>query len=90
MNVRKIKLALTVGLMNMPSGNALQQVKEQMKGFRNEVGAFLGLQEVNRACLNSDHEEHRYALRFERCTIDLDLISNPSTKTQVISRFDLR
>ncbi len=75
--------------MNTPSGNALQLIKEQMNGFRNEVGAFLGLQEINRARLNHNHEEHRYALRFERVTVDLDLISNPSTKTQVIRRFDL-
>jgi len=89
MNIRKIKLALTVGLMNTPSANALQLIKEQMKGFREEVGSFLGLQEINRARLNHNHEEHRYSLRFERLTVDLDLISNPSTKTQVIRRFDL-
>lgn len=90
MNVRKIKLALTVGLMNTPTGNALQQIKDLMQGFRDDVGAFLGLQEVNRAALNQNHEEYRYALRFERCTVDLDLIANPNTKTQIIRRFDLR
>lgn len=90
MNIRKIKLALTVGLMNTPSGNVLQQIKELMHGFRNEAGTFLGLQEVDRTALNQNHEKQRYALRFERCTIDLDLITNATTKTQVIRRFDLR
>lgn len=90
MNIRKIKLALTVGLMNTPSGNALQQIRELMTGFSHEVGQFLGLQQVDHAHINHNHEQYRYALRFERLTVDLDLISNPSTKTQVIQRFDLR
>lgn len=90
MNIRKIKLALTVGLMNTPSGNALPLIKELMQGFRSEVGSFLGLQEVDRSALNQSHEKQRYALRFERCTIDLDLITNATTNTQVIRRFDLR
>lgn len=90
MNIRKIKLALTVGLMNTPSGNVLQQTKELMQGFSSEVGSFLGLHVVDRSVLNQNHEKQRYALRFERCTIDLDLITNASTNTQVIRRFDLR
>ncbi|NRB62184.1 MAG: hypothetical protein HRU40_03990 [Saprospiraceae bacterium] len=90
MNIRKIKLALTVGLMNTPSGNALHQIKDLMTSFSQEVGQFLTLQQVNYAQLNHNHEQYRYALRFERLTVDLDLISNPNTKTQVIQRFELR
>jgi len=76
--------------MNTPSGNALQQIKELMRDFRSEVGGFLGLQEMDRSAINQNHEKKRYALRFERCTIDLDLITNANTNTQIVRRFDLR
>jgi hypothetical protein len=55
MNIRKIKLALSVGLMNSEPGNTLQVIKEQMHTFKGEVGNFLGLREVNNNLLNRNH-----------------------------------
>ncbi len=90
MNIRKIKLALSVGLMNANSGNILAVIKDQMCVFKDEVGNFLGLTEVNNNRLNRNHIKHTYKLQFEHCTLDVDLVSNPSTKTQVVQGFQLR
>ncbi len=91
MNIRKIKLALSVGLMNSNSGNnILPVIKEQMCAFKDEVGNFLGLTEVNNNRLNRNHIKHTYELQFENCTLDVDLVSNPRTKTQVVQGFQLR
>lgn len=90
MNIRKIKLALTVGLMNNDSPNLLQAIKEQMTTFKNEVGNFLGLTELKNNPLNRGHIKHTYALQFENCTLNVDLVSNKYTKTQVVQGFQLR
>lgn len=92
MNVRKkVKLALTVGLLNSSSQqNALQAVKDLMLGFKDEVGAFLGLSRINNARLNPNHVQETYAIQFENCTLDVDLVFNPVTKTQIVQGFQLR
>jgi hypothetical protein len=90
MNIRKIKLALSVGLMNSEPGNTLQVIKEQMHTFKGEVGNFLGLREVNNNLLNRNHVKQTYAMRFENCTLNVDLVTNPRTKTQVVQGFQLR
>lgn len=90
MNIQKIKLALSVGLMNSESGNILQTIKEQMCTFKEDVGNFLGLTEVDNNRLNRNHIKRTYAMRFENCTLNVDLVSNPRTKTQVVQGFQLR
>lgn len=90
MNSRKIKLALTVGLMNKNSGgNTLGFMKEMMLGF-NEVGSFIGLRKIKKSKLNRNHVQQTYAIQFENCILNVDLISNPRTKNQFVQRFQLR
>lgn len=61
MNIRQIKLALTVGLLNSQSdNNALNLVKELMLSFQ-EVGNFLGLRIEKEAALNRSHVQQTYA-----------------------------
>lgn len=89
MNIRKIKLALTVGLMNQESNNALQVINDLMGTLRDEVGIFLGLKELPSARLSPNAIEQRYALQYERVTLNIDLISNPKTHTQVVRHFQV-
>jgi hypothetical protein len=89
MNIRQIKLALTVELMNAQSDNALNLVKELMLSFK-EVGRFLGSKLVKNAPLNTSHTQETYALQFENCRLDLELVSNRNTKSQYVQRFQLR
>lgn len=89
MNSRKIKLALTVGLMNAEaSNNAIYFVKEVMQGFQ-EVGAFLGSVLKDKSTLNSNHIRQTYAVQFENCTVNVDLVSNPNTQYQYVQGFQL-
>jgi hypothetical protein len=91
MNIKKIKMALTIGLMkNRDSNQSLQGLKELMNTLREDVGNFLGLQQLDQQLLNANHVQQRYALQFERCTLNVDLIANPTTKTQVIKSFNVR
>lgn len=84
-------MALTIGLMkNRDSNQSLQGLKELMNTLREDVGNFLGLQQLDQQLLNANHVQQRYALQFERCTLNVDLIANPTTKTQVIKSFNVR
>lgn len=90
MNSREIKLALTVGLMNTEAGNnSLGCLTELMLGFKG-VGSYLGLKKLKRSKLNRNHIKQTYALQFENCILDVDLISNRATKSQFVQSFQLR
>lgn len=88
MNIRKIKLALTVGLMNSNQSNALIALRDLMLGFK-EVGAYLGLTVVGNERINPALIRETYAIRFENCTLDVDLVSNPRTQSQTVQGFQL-
>lgn len=90
MNNRKIKLALTVGLINSENNrNVLDFIKNLMLGFK-EVGAYLGLAMIDNHQLNNSHIKRTYAIRFENCRLDVDLVSNSQTKSQIVQSFQLR
>ena len=90
MNNREIKLALTVGLMNTDAGNnIICFMKDLMLGF-NGVGSFIGLRKVKRSKLNTSHVKQTYAIQFENCILDVDLVSNHRTKNQFVQSFQLR
>ncbi|HMO38931.1 MAG TPA: hypothetical protein PKC76_12330 [Saprospiraceae bacterium] len=90
MNIRQIKLALTVGLMNAQTdNNALNLVKELMLTFK-EVGNFLGLRVEKEARLNPNHIQQTYALQFENCKLNLEVVSNRQTNSQYVQRFQLQ
>lgn len=91
MNTRKIKLALTAGLINRnTNGNALQAVTDLMTNFADEVGAFLGLTTVGHSSLDHNAIRERYALQYENCTLNVELVSHPKAQRQTIQRFQLR
>lgn len=92
MNLRKIKLALTIKLINSNyrKSSALIAVKELMKEFKEDVGAFLGFKELKRSNLDRQHTRSIYSIQFENCTLHLDLVMNIFTKNQYISGFQLR
>ena len=90
MNIRQIKLALTVGLINSDTqNNIIQLVKELMAGFK-EVGSFLSSRVVTKSSLNPTNIKRTYALQFENCRLDLDLVSNSMTKNQYVQGFQLK
>jgi len=92
MNNRKIQLALTVGLLQNgdQQQNALQAIKDMMSSFKDDVGGFMGQVRLKNAPLNRSHIQETYAIKFEKCTLNVDLILNPNTQTQVVQRFRLQ
>jgi hypothetical protein len=90
MNTRKIKLALTAGLINQnTNGNALNAVKDLMTSFADEAGRFLGLKPISNSRMGNAVRES-YALNYENCTLNVDLVSHPQVNRQTIQRFQLR
>ena len=89
LNIRQIKLDLTVALLNQPhAGNFIQTVKDLMMSIH-EVGSFAGLYESSNQ-LDNDHIQYSYALQFENVTIDLNTVSNRSTNNTFVNGFSLR
>ena len=90
MNNRKLKLALTVGLLNRKSGegNTLQLVKRLMKRFQSDAGSFLGLRQLEHQVLNRSHTLQSFALDFEHYTLNLDIVNNRTDDTESINRLE--
>lgn len=89
MNIREIKLAITVKLMNLDTGNYLNTIQELMQSFTEQVGAFIGLEVLKDAILNQDHSLKTFALQYENCTLNIDLIQNNTTNSQYVNRLDV-
>ncbi|HMQ46494.1 MAG TPA: hypothetical protein PKA00_02780 [Saprospiraceae bacterium] len=87
MNTRKIKLALTVGLIN--TDGSLSSLQELMSDIK-EVGSFLGKTLVNKEALNPSIVRKTYAMKYENCTLAVDLVSNPATNSQRVHGFQLQ
>lgn len=89
MNNRKLKLALTVGLINAGNNNLLKAIRELVSGFK-EAGAFLGEKLIGKYLLNTNTENQRYSIRFENCTVDVELIANRHNCNQYVRGFNIR
>jgi len=90
MNIRTIKLKLTVELMNnLSSSNYLGKVKELMQNFKEQVGAFRGQEELNNTTLDQEHSLRSLALEYDNCILNIDLVTNNTTRNQYINYFDL-
>lgn len=90
-NLRKIKLALTVGLINKSSGqNLLNSIKELMKSFTDEVGSFIELTTTKHIPLNAALTNQSYAIRYENAVLNVDVVTNRNTNSQYIQGFNLK
>jgi len=54
------------------------------------VGRYKGIRKKYDSLLNADHVQESFALKFENCTLDLDLVYNQTTQHQYIQGFNLR
>ncbi len=91
MNIRKVKLELTTELINQKGNpNVLQTIKEFMKALRAEVGHLIRFALVKKESLNNRISKKTYALQYENCIVDVELILNGRTNRQDLYRFNLR
>ena len=89
MNTRKLKLALTIGLINKCAKcSPIQAVKDVMPATK-EVGSFIKSSLVSQRLLDSNNQSNIYALEFEHCTLNLYLVINRHTRNQYVNGFDL-
>jgi hypothetical protein len=90
MNIRQIKLDLTVKMMNLGnSSNILQSITETMSNFKEEVGAFIDTVLTGDMGLDQYLVKRTYAVRFENCTLSIDLVENQKTHIQYVNGFSL-
>lgn len=91
MNIRQIKLTLTVDLLDQKaSRKPIFSARKSMEKFKGEVGKYLGLLEKGRTKLSDVIERRSFALQYEYCTLDLELVTNPINQTQFLQGFDVR
>lgn len=91
MNIRKMKLALTVDLLNLPgSFSPLTSLQNLMVRFKDETGSYKGSKELNSTHIEAGIEQKTYALQFENVTLDLDLITNEHSSEQFVKGFNLK
>lgn len=90
MNIKKIKLGLSVRLMNLEAENLIQGVKEAMQDFSSEVGHFVTIDLLGNHRLNTSYMHREYALRYEHATLHVEVVNNPFTATQSIQNFSLK
>ena len=90
MSNRKLKLALTVGLLNRKPehGNILSLVKCLMGKFSSDAGSFMGLRQIEQQNISNTHTLNAYALDFEFYTLSLDIIKNLTNNTESINRLE--
>ncbi len=90
MNLKQIKIDLTVKLMNLKNqSNTLQIIQESMVGFKEEIGNFLDVVMLNDLGLSPSIVKRTYAMRFEKCTLNVDLVVNQTTKSEYINGFNM-
>lgn len=91
MNIKKIKLALTVQLLNKHQSepNVLESVSDTMKSFGDEVGNFIGFTILKDFVLGQDVVSRTYAMRYEKCTLNVDLVTNQHTQSEYLNGFTL-
>ncbi len=91
MDIKKIKLALTVDLMNLPdSQNPVNYAKVAMDNYSNEAGGYKSSVETKKSAINEEIEWSSFDIQFEHCTLSLDLIRNRNTKKEFLQSFNLQ
>ena len=90
MNLRNIKLKLTTELINRQNErNILSSIKDLMSQLKEEAGRLLDQGLINIKDGENGISKQQYALRYEHCTINVDVLWNKTTREQCLYRFDL-
>ncbi len=92
MNKRHLKLDLAIDLINQknPQTGVLNTVKNMLCQVKTETGKLLEevverMEEIEAGIIRTI-----YQLRYENCTVDVDLTMNSVTQEQYLNSFDLR
>lgn len=90
MNIREIKLALTVDLMNLPENeNPIDFALEKLDGLSSQTGHFKGSLESNLSTLNENIELKKLAFEYDNCTLNMDMIKDTVNNEEYLQNFNL-
>ncbi|MEM9920042.1 MAG: hypothetical protein AAF990_18245 [Bacteroidota bacterium] len=90
-NLRNLKLWLTTEIINKQSdNNVLRAIRDLMNTVKEQAGRFLEIIANDPQSIRGGMVRQKYAIRYENCTLDLDLMTNRVTREQYLSNFDLR
>lgn len=67
----------------------LQAVKEAMTNFKGEIGGFIDTAVLGDLGIDHNIVTKKYAVYYEKCTLNLDLVVNKETSHQYINGFTL-
>ncbi|NNE28329.1 MAG: hypothetical protein HKN16_01745 [Saprospiraceae bacterium] len=89
MNKKDIKLALSIDLVNQaPQEEILMSIYLLVDRFKSFLGKLNDVKELDKRKFTRHIRTH-YALHYDNARIDIDLLTNPLTKTQSVYSFDI-
>lgn len=89
MNIQKVKLDLTVNLLNKSmNNNVLGSITDFMMDKKEEVGNFLGSQLVKRVG-DDVFEQQTFSMLYEHCTLNVDVVQNKNSRFSYLKGFEL-
>ena len=74
---------MTKGQMKYP----LQYIKRLLRQFKNEIGNILSINHERTEALNDVLDQEKFVLKFEKMTIQLELVRNRKTKITTVKDF---
>lgn len=90
MNIRKIKLALTVDLLNhLTSDDPVNMAQETMESFCNEIGGYNGIVETENVLIDEKMELSTFDMLYDNCTLSLEVVRNKNTNKEILQGFNL-
>jgi len=90
MNNLQIKLAISIGLINLPPDNVLKGIIERLEPFNNELGTYLSLDLEKESFLNQSQVYRQFALYYENAVLQLGIVTNPFSKAQTLEHFHIK
>ena len=90
MDIRQLKLALTVDLMNLPqSQDVVTFAKDKMHLYSSVIGHLQGITESNPSHLRGQFESKTFSLQFENCILQLDVVGDRLNNEEYLQNFNL-
>lgn len=65
----------------------LQYIKRLLRQFKNEIGNILSINHQSTESLTDVLDQERFELKFEKMTIQLELVRNRKTKITTVKDF---
>lgn len=90
MDIRQIKLELTVDLLNLPNSQSpVNFAKEKMDDYKSEIGGFQRVFEKGKSNIGNNIEMRSLALQYEHATLNMDVVEDHFKNEEYLQNFNL-